>query len=232
MTQDSRVDALRELLNEQLEPIASLSVEKRIELWTDVQSAWRLYELHHPGKNEKAPHQLLHRWKQILAANEKLRNLVHDLSREIACEFDRLNKYQELHVPGLDETSEDSPYFVYTKIKDLFYCNINLQSDSAMEYIENIRLALFSLNLLSENAIASESKNKDSTRKHDRLRFVFIEALSMVYKKYFGEEPTAYRDGAWCLFLSRILTIWEKKETTADTTYKAWLQVNKMLTAA
>jgi hypothetical protein len=227
-----RADALRELLNEQLEPIASLSNEKRIELWSDVQTAWQLYEFYHPGKNEKAPHQLLQRWKQIQAANEKLLNLVYDLSNEIACEFDRLNKRWVVCVPNLEEISEDKPCWLAEKIKDLFHGNITLPSDLAMEKIEKIQLALCSLKVLSENAIASENKNKDSTRKHNRLRFVFIEAVSMVYKKHFGEEPTTYRDGAWCLFLSRILTIWEKQETTADTAYKTWLEVNKVLTAA
>lgn len=42
MSDNLRIDALQEIYNDQLEPIASLSGEQRIQLWHDIQVAWSL----------------------------------------------------------------------------------------------------------------------------------------------------------------------------------------------
>jgi hypothetical protein len=81
---------------------------------------------------------------------------------------------------------------------------------------------------ISSSAITFEQKYKDSTRKRNHFRCGFIEGLSLIYKKIFNKEPTSYREGPWCLFLSRLLTVLEGEETTPDAAYKIWLEVTKL----
>ena len=118
------------------------------------------------------------------------------------------------------------------KIRELFHSKMTKISDVAAEKTENLQISLCLLQIVAESALKHEENNVDSTRTYDLYRYTFIEAVSLIYKRYFGKEPTMYRDGPWCQFLSRVLTIWDKKETTPDGAYKAWLEVNKMLTEA
>ena len=220
-------NALDEILNDLPEPFASLSRIQRLELWSEINVLWSLYRRFDPGRNGKVPHKLLQRWKQIKATIEKLRELFQGFEPDMAFEIDLINNNQQRLTPSPYEIREEMPWI--GNIGDLFAKrNLIVPSDYAKRKVEELEAALRLLSIIADSAITFEQNYKNSTRKHNRFRCGLIECLSLIYKKILGKEPTSYRDGPWCLFLSKILTVLEGEETTPDAAYKTWLEVSKL----
>jgi hypothetical protein len=220
-------NALHEILNDLPEPFKSLPPVQRLELWSEINELWSLYVRFDPGRNEKVPHKLLQRWKQINATNEKLSELVQGFEPDMAFEIDLIKNDQQRLTPNPYEIREEMPSI--GNIGDHFARqNLIVPSDYAKRKVEELESALRLLRIIADSAITFEQNYKNSTRKHNRFRYGLIECLSLIYKKILGKEPTSYRDGPWCLFLSEILTVLEGKQTTPDAAYEIWLEVTKL----
>ena len=193
-----------------------------------------VYQRLHRGRNERLPHSLIQRWKRIKRTNEKLRKLLHGLETDMAYEFDRISDHRQSRTPASRQEIREEMPGVSENLGDLFFkSNISLPSRLAKEAVRKIEDGHhFLLNLISDSAIAFEEKHKNSTRKHDHFSHIFMTALSSIYMRIFGKKPTTYREGTWCLFLSKILTVLEGDETTPDAAYKRWLEMTKLSSAA
>lgn len=145
---------------------------------------------------------MIRRWKPIQATNAKLKELVYDLHADIASEIDRIYNYQPLQAPALPEVDEKSPAWMSEKIRELFHSKMTKISNMATEKTENIEISLCLPQIVAESALKYEENNVDSTRTYDLYRYTFIEAVSLIYKRYFGKEPTitVMAPGA-CFFL-------------------------------
>jgi hypothetical protein len=224
-------NALNEILNCLPEPFSSLSEMQRLDLRGDINVLWCLYVRYDPNRNDKVPHQLIMRWRQIKAATKKLRKLIQGFESDIALEIDFINNGRQPVSCKPYEILKEMPWF--GEIGDWFAkSNLIVPSDDAKKKVEEIEAALRHMNKISNSAIDDEQKYKNSTRKHNHFRYGFIKGLSLIYKNISGKEATNYRDGLWCLFLSKVLTVLEGEETTQEAAYKIWRKVAKTLPRA
>jgi hypothetical protein len=223
-------DAINEILDNLGEPFSNLPRERRLELCSDINAAWRFYREVQCVRSTKAPHKQIRRWKEIKNTTDKLRRELRGLEDDMAYEVDKIAGHPRSHTPlSRHEIKQEIPG-VSEKVTDLFFeKGMRWPSRFAKGKVAEIEHALNFLNAIADSSIAFEERLKDSTRRHDQWRDLFIFRVSLAYRRIFEREPSMYRDGPWCSFLSKVLSILERREISADVAYDTWHALGKQL---
>jgi hypothetical protein len=101
-------------------------------------------------------------------------------------------------------------------------------SGQAKEEFQRIDEYLSTLVTVAQSGIHHETKRKDIKRKYDRYRYFVLESLAIIYERTFNKKASTRREGAWIIFLSRIISILDDEETSPDAAYDTWLTIRKL----
>lgn len=74
---------------------------------------------------------------------------------------------------------------------------------------------------------AKQRRLQNRSRKRDYQRYKFVSYLAFLFHRGLGFKLSNYLDGPWCVFLSSVLTICERKEIDRNGARHLWREVRK-----
>lgn len=190
-------------------------------------------------RRDATPHRRMAWLQQVARTTKKLQELLNGRDFDIQWEIDRMHGHPQTRMPlimsgfleeiGMSSQELIALMAVFGPIATPMFDKEEFPSRRALKATQRIKKSCADLVALAESGISCDQERKDSKRKNDVLRYLLIQELAKAFEDTFKRGASVRREGEWPVFLSRVLSILENKETTPDAAYEALLRVNEML---
>ena len=211
-------EQLGKILNDLGPEFSRLSDEGRRALCDSINEQFLEHQLLRKQLRDATPHKRMERWQQIERTTEKLQELILGFRIDLVSEIDRVRGHRRR--PRGSPTQVDVPGKSF-----------KIWSREAAEEEQRIEETLSNMVAFAQSGVDYNCKRKSSKRKCNEFHGIFISFIASNYVHTFKTKASARREGSWIVFLSRVLSILEGKETSPDAAYEAWLKVKKELAA-
>jgi hypothetical protein len=212
--------------------LPALEAQQTEELTLCIVDEWRRHEAFRESRRAGRPSNLLKKWREMQGLGRKLEVLAREMRQDLAYAVDRETQDARARIPPSLEELQALPPKHQAFASFAHAAGIVLPSTHAESLVADILKHLRALNKLAMSAELLDAGLLDETRRErpppkqrDELRLAFVFTLSLIFRRFYQHEPTAYRDGAWCQFLAAVLTCLEKQERDTEHAYELWRKV-------
>lgn len=209
-----------------------LDAEQTKRLTASIVEASELYGTLRDTSHSAPASYRVRKWKRIGTLGGKLGKLAREMQLDLAYAVDRAIEHPRAKTTA---SIEELCALLQEKHRPLatFYrsAGIVLPSETARSFVEDILKHLKCLMVLAESAEMVDVDDVDDThpgppkKQPDLFRYGFVFAVSLIFRKSYGIQPTGYRDGVWCQFLAKVLTCCEGQPRDNEHAYKLWRKV-------